>query len=371
MNMKTKYLCTLMLLGTSYSASAALVDLTGAGYVTYGDFNSYSLPIASLQNGCYPFNNSCPLYVPGTVGQISDKIVIASGVPGAGINTSLSGVERAYETPNSSSQNFFSTVINPDPNGAGEFFGDKANTWDITLLALRNYLAGESMALFFNNNNNNGSNLQSLAAWAQFEVTDNNGNRLGIFDFTNNGGAYDLISQGGGGQFLGDPTAYTSTGAGPLIGNNSSTDYVLAGGPICLDTTSAAVPIPVPCDSPLKDFGPVNHNLGSNAAAYAVVAPELNALLKNLFTLDDALLANYTMHVDLRLGCDPQFGAVNDEICTGATSGFGKNLNNGYEQLFIGTARFSDDRPPVDVPVPAVLFLFGTGLLIMRRFSTK
>lgn len=54
MNMKTKYLCTLMLLGTSYSASAALVDLTGAGYVTYGDFNSYSLPIASLQNGCYP-----------------------------------------------------------------------------------------------------------------------------------------------------------------------------------------------------------------------------------------------------------------------------------------------------------------------------
>lgn len=46
--MKTKSLIFAMLaaFGAS-SASAALVDLTGLGYVTYGDGNSYSLAVAN------------------------------------------------------------------------------------------------------------------------------------------------------------------------------------------------------------------------------------------------------------------------------------------------------------------------------------
>ena len=115
----------------------------------------------------------------------------------------------------------------------------------------------------------------------------------------------------------------------------------------------------------LAEDGPVNHNLGADTAAYAVIAPELNTLLESLFALDDQLLQSYTLHIDFRMGCDPLFGTRTDEICSGALSGYGKNINNGYEQLFIGTASINRE-PPTGIPEPGMLFMFSTGLLALR-----
>jgi hypothetical protein len=369
--MKNNIVLPALLLTASLPVSAAMIDLTGIGYVTYGDFNSYSMPIAAIQAGCTNFNNTCPFYVQSGPGQIQDLIVVATGASGKNVNENFAGMDNAYSTPSGvSGSNYFSTPTDADPAELGTINNDKSTTWDSSLLALKSFLNGDAMTFFFNNNNLNGANEQSLAAWAQIEVTDNMGNRVGIFDFTNNGGAYNLVSEGGGGAFLGDVTSYTSTGAGPTVGTNASTDYVLAGGPICIDTTSnPSTPIPVSCSSPDANEGPINHNLGADTAAYAIIAPELNMLLSSLFALDDLLLQDYTMHIDLRLGCDPSFGGANDENCTGAMSGFGKNVNNGFEQLFIGTSRMAPPR----IPEPGIVFLFACALIALglRRYSHK
>ena len=335
-------------LALSLSTHAALVDLTGKGYVTYGDFNSYSLPIAGLN-------------VQSAPGQISDYVVIATGTNNNPVNTNFAGMDNAYRTPDGNGQNFFTTGDTTDPDQVTDFSGDADGTWDTSLAALETYLDGESMVFYFNNNNLNGANEQSLAAWAQVTIFDNLGDIVDIFDFTNDGGAYALVSEGGGGSFMGDPSGYTSDGSDPMVGDNDSTDYVLSGGPICVDT-DGAIPVPVSCGTEAADEGPVNHNLGSNDAAYAIVSPELNALLEGLFG-NGSDLSDYTMSVDFRLGCDPAFGMANDEICTGAESGFGKNINNGFEQLFIATAVFDE---PMDIPEPGVLFLLGSGLLFLR-----
>ncbi len=335
-------------LALSYTAQAALVDLSGQGYVTYGDFNSYSLPVAGLD-------------VNSTPGQISDFIVVATGASGQNVNTNFEGMDDAYSTPSGQgAPNYFQTgdVASSDPGGDAEFAGDAENTWDTTLSALQSYLNGEQMVFFFNNNNLNSENEQSLAAWGRATIYDDEGAVLGTFDFTNNGGAYGLVSEGGGGTFLGDPGDYTSDGSEPLIGDNSSTDYVLSGGAVCVDTDTTP-PTPVSCTSADADSGPINHNLGADEAAYAIVAPELNALLQSLF--DGGLdLSQYTMSLDIRLGCDPGFGAEGEEICSGDESGWGKNLNNGYEQIFIATATFGEE-----VPEPGALFLLGSGLLML------
>lgn len=349
--MKFTKILTVLGLALSLNSQAALIDLTGQGYVTYGDFNSYSLPIAGIN-------------VPSSPGQISNLVVVATGASGNPVNTNFSGMDNAYSTPSGvSGGNFFTTGLTSDPSQESSFFGDNAATWDTSLTALEAFLVGEDMVFFFNNNNLNGANSQSLAGWAQVKVTDNNGAEIGVFDFTNNNGSYGLVSEGGGGTFFGDPADYTSDGSGPIIGNNTGTDYVLSGGPICIDTDTTP-PTPVSCNSALADTGPINHNLGANDAAYAIVAPELNFLLKGLFD-SGSNLDQFTMSIDLRLGCDPGFGLVGDEICTGAASGFGKNINNGYEQLFIASATF--ESPNTQIPEPGTLLLLGVGLLLLWR----
>ncbi|MBQ0720326.1 MAG: PEP-CTERM sorting domain-containing protein [Gammaproteobacteria bacterium] len=100
--------------------------------------------------------------------------------------------------------------------------------------------------------------------------------------------------------------------------------------------------------------------------------PELNILFAGLFdTKTVSELALYTFHIDFRLGCDPGFSTdPDDEICSGAISGYGKNLNNGYEQIFIGT----QERLGVYVPEPGTALLFGLGLAGLgygRRRSSK
>lgn len=340
-------------------APAATLDLTGIGFVQYGDAQSYSLPIANLQVGA-PNSPGSPYYVNSTPGAIKDLIVVATGASGGPVNTNFAGMDNAYPTPSGvSGSTFFSTGTVADP--APTFTGDRTVTWDAQLTSLQTFLSGESMVIFFNNNqiNSGGASFQSLAAWAQITVTNAAGTIIGQFDFINRSTfaegpqPYNLVSQGGGGTFLGDVTTYTSPAGynAPVSGDNSATDYVLSGGQICVNTSLGPIPVPVPCGSPGAS-APINHNLGANQAVYAIIFPELDALLAALFA-SGADLTGFTLHADIRLGCEPGTPA---EVCESLL--FGRNLNNGYEQIFIGTTT----RVTI-VPEPDTIALLGLGLL--------
>lgn len=348
-------------------APAATLDLTGIGFVQYGDAESYSLPIANLQVGASN-NPGSPYYVNSTPGAIKDLIVVATGSSGTPVTTNIAGIEGAYATPSGvSGATYFST----GGGGAqGATTGTIANTstltWDANLLSLKTFLGTESMVFFFNNNqvNSLGTSAQSLAAWAQITITDSGGNVIAKFDFLNRSTfgegpqPYALVSEGGGGTFLGSVLGYTSPVGytDPVAGSNSATDYVLSGGAICLDTDvpAGSPPVPVSCSNPAADEGPINHNLGANQAVYALLAPELDAFLAGLFGLSDADLSGFTFHIDLRMGCDPLTDPQSDCIA----SPHGRSLNNGFEQLFIGTA-----TTITNVPEPDTIALLGLGLL--------
>ncbi|MCB1909876.1 MAG: PEP-CTERM sorting domain-containing protein [Rhodocyclaceae bacterium] len=368
------------------ASAAPTVDLTGIGYVQYGDGLSYSMPFANFQAiGDFTPQPGDPFYIASAPGQIANLVVPATGVNGGPVTVNFAGMDDAYETPSGvGGENYFqtgglnfggNTYPAPDPGGAGEFTNDFNNTWDATVASLASFLSGEQLVFFFNNNQLNQTQAQqSLAAWGQLWITDAAGNvvdpdgvggpETGYFEFTNNNSPYALVSEGGGGVPLGDPTGYTSTGrtaptATTLADGTVLTDYVLSGGELCADAGLNFVD----CDDPSAVIGPVNHNLGANNAAYAIVFPELNALLDALIANAALDLTQYTLHIDLRMGCDPTLFGVDPDalICDGELadgSGWGKNLNNGYEQVFIGTAARVQQ-----VPEPAVLTLLGIGML--------
>ena len=313
--------------GLAANAHAAL-NLTGAGYVTYGDGNSYALQVEGVIAGSTGPGST--YYVDSSAGQIKDLIVVATGASGVPVTTNAAGMDNALSTPSGvSGSNFFSGI------------------WNSTLAAFTSFLNGDNPLFFFNNNqvsSGAGTN-QNVAVWAQISLTGAS-QATKYFDFTNRNNPYALFTEGGGGQYLGDVTLYSSTGGGPIAGTNGATDYVLSGGPICLTATN----VPVSCGNPLAVKGPINNNLGANQAAYAIDAPELNAFLKNWNQN-----GGYTdIHIDLRFGCDPAAGVAGVGDC------IGRDANNGYEQMFIGTS-----TPGRQVPEPGILGLFALGLLGM------
>jgi hypothetical protein len=353
------------LLGTSWSAQA--IDFTGQGYVSYGDANSYSLPISQFFDSCT--GPGCDFYVPSTPGAIQDLIVVATGASGTGVNTNLAGINDAYSSPSgNNSDNFYETSNSANDPGSSISAptNDYDYTWDADVAALNSFLDGGDMVVYFNNNQINAcdSGCQNLAAWARLWVTDAADTLVGeVYEFVNQlpgtpnvSGAYNLFSSGtSGGIPFGDPTAFTSAattapGYQPLAGTNAETDYVLSGGEICL----SAGALIVDCDGP--DVAErISHNLGANEAAYALVFPELNALMAGL-----GLAAGNTLHLDFKLGCDPLAGAEDDGICTGLPDDYGRNLNNGYEQIFIAST-----KSEIEVPEPGTLLLLAVGLLLV------
>ena len=346
-------LAGLLSTGILASAPAAALDLTCGGacpWVTYGDGNSFLLQYNAYLydqvngGGVGPGN---PYYIDSTPGAIKDLTVIGTGTSSNPATTNTSGMDDAYPTPNSSGIPYFSTGTTADPNGANEFTGDGAGTWDVSLGALKSFMGTDNSLIFFFNNNqikSGGAVNEGLAGWAQVTLRDAAGAVIGVFDLTNPGGKFATIADGGGGTLLGNPTAYTHAGAldNPLIGTNEATDYILSGGKQCLNAGGALVS----CSDPTATQS-FDANLGANQAAYAIVFPELDAQLMSLFAGD---ITNYSMNVNLRMGCDPGIGDQADCV--------GRSLNNGYEQVFLSTASNLKQ-----VPEPGVLALLGIGMI--------
>ncbi|WP_260292533.1 PEP-CTERM sorting domain-containing protein [Sedimenticola hydrogenitrophicus] len=379
----------LLLLSTAH---AATIDLTGLGFVTYGDGQSYSLPIANYQYG-FSTNNG-PYAIPSTPGQIQDLVVLNTGSEGQQVTTNFAGMDDAYSTPTGSTGGetfFYSSTTTDRGFSAPEPTGNLDTTWDTSLSALQTFTAGEELVFFFNNNQTNSGTAadQTLAAWARLWITAADGTTVvagSTFEFTNDDSPYAIVTEGGGGTFFGDPTLYTATGSGagdptndfPLSGD---TDWVVSGGQLCVASNgSNPIPIPVSCGISQGDLSllgdgtllladvsaAINHNLGADHVAYAVIFPELNALLTSLYG-SIADLSDYTLHVDVRYGCEGDAGGGWMDCLDTSVAQWGNGLNNGYEQLFIGTA-ITGVCPPDDtlcnptVPEPATLALMGLGL---------
>jgi hypothetical protein len=358
--------CTAAVAAVLVSSAASALDLSTAGFVTYGDTQSYAL--ALLNEQAVGSNKSGdPFYVNSTPGAIQNLVVVATGSSGTGVTTNFVGMDNAYATPSGKNGSpFFSTntssINTPNPNGAS-IVGNLATTWDSSVSAMLSFLSGQSPIFFFNNNqiNSGAASLQSLAAYAQAWITTPDGTTIynpnggtGVFDFTNRDSPYDVVPNGGGVP-NGSVSAYSNVGGvkPPIAGDNTATDYVLSGGQLCVDSVGNFVP----CSGSF--FLKVNNNLGANQAAYALVVPELNAELAALAALASGGtdVSGYTLHLDIWLGCDPSIPAAQVATTCNGTP-YGRSLNNGFEQIFIGTGNTVIQK----APEPGTLLLLGLGL---------
>lgn len=314
------------------TANAYELVLPDENYFLYGDFQSYSLPILayvydSINGGGVGPGN--PYYIASTPGTIKDYVVVGTGSSGKPVTTNFAGMDDAYPTPNKSTSSSFSTETTVDPGQTPTLINDYSTSWDSNLLAFTGFLDGGNPVFFFNNNeeNSDGGAQQTLLAWGQLSLTGAGVDPV-YFDLTNNPASFE-----------GNPyTDYTSPG----YWDPGSFDYVISGGQVCINASG----IPQNCDgSEVDTYGPIaepiNHNLGANQAAYAIISPELNDWL------DLWLAGSYSGYETLSL----RF--------------MFENIDNGYEQVFIAS---TERLTPVPEPSTIVLLLAGVcGLFAFQR----
>jgi hypothetical protein len=283
-----------------------------------GDFAVMSLPFAGVSVKSGP-------------GQIDSGIVLYTGSSGKPVTTNFSGMDNAFAAPSGSGATDFSTLTSPDPSQITSFTGDVAGTWDSTITAFTTFLNGSTPLFFFNQNdtNNNGTtgscpqalDAQDVCIYGMITLVD-------LDDPSKN-----LVFE------LEAPNRLFTDGPGTTDGiADLPAELVLAKGDVCLGATGAQVN----CDGSegAVVVGPVNHNLGTDHAAYVGFSDALNAAL--------ALCA--------------QFGA-NTAQCPWDSLSIRLDLtdiNNGFEQLFILTGAQLAVLP---VPEPGTLILLGAGLV--------
>ena len=342
---------------TLAASPAAAFDLTSGYYMTYGDANSYSLPI----------NGPEVMSGPGQI-DLYTKLGLQSQ-----LDNPIAGMDNAYDTPSANNVEGFRMGSGNEPGGANpEGSWDRIGWWDSSLEALNTALdltKNSPIFYFANNETGNGDN---LAGWGRVELT-HNGVVIGRYDLTNddhdpsNGSpGYGAPPVGGGVGGTGDPLAdagrYTSDGAAPLV-----PDFLMSGGLVCADAAGL-----VDCSQPhLFEF---QHNLGGDRAAYAVVFPELNKQLAEVIDIvasnlnPGETLANYALHVDYRLGCGPE-GAFPQVPAGGNKTECDPNYatNGGSEKVFIGTLENIQAVPEPTSSALAALGLLGAFGALRRR----
>ncbi len=381
---------------SSYATDIVLPDPTSFA-VLYGDFYSYSLPILAsnydiANGGAIGLGPQNPFYIDSSPGKIKNDIVLGTGASGQQLNKNFDGMEWSYETPNSSGITYRTTgeaIANAglDPqNESLTAAQDNKGTWDSTIAALDTYLGtGINPIFFFNNNQtNSGTSLdQQLAIWMQVTLwnsADPTGTAPLVFTLANHCPAVNLCIDGGeivtdgGGIVIGpdkDPALYSRGLADNLYpatevgGGTTPTydDFVLSGGKVCIDDDAGQTPVDCSLNIHEREF---DHNLGADQAAYAVYSEELNNALSE-WRLGN--LTDYDMFsVDFRLGCNPNPGSESYN-CDG------RELNNGYEQIFLARGEISDVPPPprtIDEPTPLFIMLIsGSALFANRRLKLK
>jgi hypothetical protein len=377
--MNVRKLLSSAVLALLSAGAAHAVTLPGTGYYTYGNTNVYSMPIlANVYNinfggGVGPGN---PFYIPSTPGAIKDLVVIYTGSNGTGVTTNAAGFDDSYGTPNG--QIDYASIAGGigvvNPGNKSGIANNDANTWDANLFALKGMLAGGTAQFMFNNNDENKD--QNLAIWAKLWLTDDQGALYGRHLYlTNRDGNNNALAYGAGGTPNG-ATASTFNGGNVLpsvtgggFGPNGRSDYVLAGGEVCVDNGTGAVVPPMGNGNCPGGSKSISHNLGANQVAYVGDVPLLNTWLGTLFgSLSDTDLAKYTMHLDLKLGCHNDVTAAANDWATCDSVA----IDNGFEQLFLA----SSNSLIIDVPEPKGLALVGLGLLVAvglsrRRACTK
>jgi len=282
-----------------------------------GDFTVMSLPLAGVT-------------VQSSPGQISGGVVIATGASGNPLVTNFAGMDNAFSTPSGQSggTSFSTTTPGTDPIN-GPAAGD-VQAWDSTIAAFLTFLDGSSPVFFFNQNQENSGDAapgcpgaltaQDVCVYGSITLVD--------LDDPSNNVTFELEA----------PTRLFTDGPGATDGvTNLPADYVLAKGDVCLNAGGAQVD----CSSPDVAFGPENHNLGANLAAYVGSSAVLNAILASCaqFGANTAQCPYDSLSIRLDLA----------------------DLNNGFEQLFILTGDQLTQIPPV--PVPGSLILIGAGLM--------
>lgn len=288
----------------------------------YGDALSYSLPYleALRDNIMLPGGYADGTFEIQTTGNfIKDEIIIYTGQKGKPFVTNVPDMDGAMPAVGNgggggstfdSLINYWGEVVNPADTW------DQAGYWDTSLSAFigalitpTNQKPTNAMFLFNNNQTGKGED-QSLYAYARITFTGSSGQvdqvyelideqtPHGPFDFK-----WDLGEPSDPGEFV------------HVMGENT-------------------FPLPI--------GGPINHNLGTNRAAYAIYFPEIN--LQELW--DEGYDA---MHGDIRF----------------------RGLNDGWEQIVVLKDFIPYSENGNGIPEPGTLVLLGSGLIGLAIYSRR